>query len=163
MSCHSSVILTHYPATLQNYKATRSCEASLPPDLGGKAGKRVNSLPRDTAKTTKPLDHARQVYPQFWGKPGKRVMTMKMLQMIQRAIRRPTMTGITAMLKMKMQSCMHLQMLMLMLMLCRSSVRSSSKLHCRLSTRLRRLSASCNFKSKFKMQMQPQSQSPSFL
>jgi hypothetical protein len=26
-----------------------------------------NSLPRDTAKTTKPLDHARQVYPQNWG------------------------------------------------------------------------------------------------
>jgi hypothetical protein len=31
--------LTHYPATLHNYKATRPCEASLPPDLGVKQAK----------------------------------------------------------------------------------------------------------------------------
>ncbi len=31
--------LTHYPAPHQNYKATRSCKTSLPPDLGVKQAK----------------------------------------------------------------------------------------------------------------------------
>jgi hypothetical protein len=30
---------THYPATHQNYKATRPCKAGLPPDLGVKQAK----------------------------------------------------------------------------------------------------------------------------
>ncbi len=34
-------MLTHYPATLQNYKATRPCKAALPPDLGVKQAKRL--------------------------------------------------------------------------------------------------------------------------
>jgi hypothetical protein len=32
-------MLTHYPATLQNYKATRPCKSALPRDLGVKQAK----------------------------------------------------------------------------------------------------------------------------
>jgi hypothetical protein len=33
------LLLTHYPATHQNYKATRPCKAGFPPDLGLKQAK----------------------------------------------------------------------------------------------------------------------------
>jgi hypothetical protein len=36
--------LTHYPATLQNYKATRPCKTGLPPDLGVKQAKGLTLL-----------------------------------------------------------------------------------------------------------------------